>query len=217
MQTSALTQQMPAGPRKGRPAGDLEARYSGIVSGEDNHIATGSWSIIGGGSDNFIDTDTNHSFIGGGHQNAINHGNVNSVIGGGNNNIINATPAIASPLGVIGGGQNNLIAPGVLSGAILGGDANNISGSFSAVLGGQNNNDGGFPFTGMYGNGLIATVGTGATGAPSNFWVDELIAANIPVDTTPGGTGIYALLPVGALYTTGPIGSPFLGRPVFVK
>jgi hypothetical protein len=207
---------MPAGPRKGRPAGDLEARYSGIVSGEDNHIATGSWSIIGGGSDNFIDTDTNHSFIGGGHQNAINHGNVNSVIGGGNNNIINATPAIASPLGVIGGGQNNLIAPGVLSGAILGGDANNISGSFSAVLGGQNNNDGGFPFTGMYGNGLIATAGTGATGTPSNFWVDELIAANIPVIPFPGGAP-FAALPVGALYTTVLPGGPYLSRPVYVK
>ena len=76
--------------------------------------------------------------------------------------------------------------------------------------------------------GIITTVaGTGAsgysgdgvaaTGAPSNFWVDAIIVANIPVDTTVGGTGIFASLSQGALYTDVPLGSGFKASAVYVK
>ena len=79
---------------------------------------------------------------------------------------------------------------------IGGGQGNTITGSYSAIVGGKGNDEGGMGFTGMYGNGLIATVSPTTMGVPSAFWVDELVVPNIPVILTPGG---LSSLPFGAL------------------
>ena len=51
---------------------------------------------------------------------------------------------------------------------------NTVSGQYSAILGGANNNDGGISFTGMYGNGLIASAFGVATSATVTGVVDNL-------------------------------------------
>jgi hypothetical protein len=62
MQTSALTQRMPAGPRKGRPAGD--------IGGDANNIS-GSFSAVLGGQGN-NDSGLNDVFIAGSGIAAVN-------------------------------------------------------------------------------------------------------------------------------------------------
>ena len=133
-----------------------------------------------------------------------------SFIGGGQNNLISSVGA-SSHYGAIGGGQNNVIHPGALHASIFGGNANQVSGSNSAILGGSGNNDNGIPFTGMYGNGLVASVPV--LGAPSAFWADTLVIPNIPLITTGPA---YAALPIGALYYTTTGFTPG-SQPVYVK
>ncbi len=112
--------------------------------------------------------------------------------------------------GIIGGGQNNCVFPGTNHSSIFSGQFNKVSGSCSSVLGGSGNNDGGFPYTGMYGCNLTASL------VGCAFWVNELIVPNMPVDAT--GTGAYLSLPSGALYTCVLASTPsYLGRPVFIK
>ena len=91
----------------------------------------------------------------------------------------------------------------------MGGCFNTVSGDYSAILGGSGNNDNGIPFTGMYGNGLVATAAV--PGAPSSFWVDTLVAPSIPLVNALG----YIGLPAGALYITTAGG--FGIQQVFVK
>lgn len=132
-----------------------------------------------------------------------------SFIGGGTRNSIDDAAA-ATSFGVVGGGQANTICAGTNHSSIFSGNGNIVSGSCSSILGGSGNNDNGFPYTGMYGNGLIAAA---VPGAPSSFWVDTLVAPNIPVVNAITFIG----LPFGALYTNVAAGAPFLGRPIYVK
>ena len=134
-----------------------------------------------------------------------------SFIGGGSNNTIDSSGSPTS-FATIGGGQNNYIAPGTNHASIFGGNGNQLSGNCSAILGGSGNNDNGVPNTGMYANGL--TVPFAVPGAPSAFWVDQLVMSNIVVDTT--GV-IWPTLPTGTLYTTVAGPSVWGGRPIFVK
>ena len=83
-------------------------------------------------------------------------------------------------------------------------------------MGGCGNNDGGFPYSGIFACGLTTSTSPATMGVPSAFWVDELIANCIPVITS-AISPIYLGLPNGALYTTGIVGSGFMGRPVYVK
>ena len=117
-------------------------------------------------------------------------------IGSGQNNCIDTGAAMstATPFGVIGGGQNNTICAGATHSAIVGGQNNCALGQCSVILGGSNNNDGGFPHTAVFGNGISATLVPG----PSSFWVDELVVPNIPIGFL---TGIVPTPPVG--YPTG--------------
>ncbi len=102
----------------------------------------------------------------------------------------------------IGGGQGNTVAAGTKHSGIFSGFGNTVSGSCSVVLGGLNNSDGGFPNTAVFGNTLVASVDPATMGVPSAFWVDELVAINIP------DVASYLSLPAGAIYSitrgTGP-------------
>jgi hypothetical protein len=132
-----------------------------------------------------------------------------SFIGGGSNNHIDATGA-ATTYGVIGGGQNNMVAAGTNHSSIFGGDGNNVSGSCSTILGGSGNNDGGFAYAGIFGQAV--------TGVMNNaLHIEELVIQNIPVDTTATGSGPYALLPIGALYTTAAPLAGFKMRTIYIK
>ncbi len=134
-----------------------------------------------------------------------------SLIAGGGNNCITPPPAATNIDGsAIVGGRTNQIASNC---AFIGGGNNNIlTGDYSAILGGNGNNDNGIPFTGMYGNNLSA-IPFLASPPPSALWVDELIVPNIPVVLTPAA---YMNLPLGALYTTAVPGSGYLASPVYV-
>ncbi len=204
--------------------------YNGILAGFHNRIDDNSFSFIGGGSENT--TIGGASVIGGGTNNSV-HGDTNTIGGGDHNNIGNATPGtpgsewsfigggssnvIDSAVGVrtsfhtIGGGEANYIGPAIRHAGIFSGSLNIVTGNCSAILGGDNNNDGGFARTGMYGTGLVGAAIPGGLGA---FFVNELVIQNIPVDPT--GLVVYPALPLGALYTTAPAG-PWGTRPLFIK
>ena len=181
-----------------------EGRYNGIFSGLNNLIAEYNFSFIGGGAQNYINGSFNA--IGGGCLNCIPQGQYNVLGGGDNNTISNPTPGTNEPLysvivggqlncidtdvlndtvfATIGGGHNNYIAPGAYNTAILGGDSNSLTGSCSAILGGANNNDNGFAYTGMYGVGLGGANIPSGTGA---LWANELVVPDIPMGTLSGG------------------------------
>ena len=172
-----------------------------IVGGEFNHVRRCSdYSFIGGGRNNRNDTNGPT-------------GSIFSAIAGGDQNVIEDT----TTYGAILGGETNKIGTGADHSAIFAGNGNLASGKCSVILGGTGNDDGGNDFTAVYGNGLAAYVSPTLLNLPSLFWVDELVAANIPVITGPGSA--YNDLPNGALYTTVPTSPPpgFMGRPVFVK
>ena len=122
-------------------------------------------------------------------------------------------PGEVSSYGVIGGGQGNTIAAGTNHSSIFSGNGNTVAGSCSSILGGSGNSDGGFPFTGMYGNALIASVAPATLGVPSVMWVDELVVANIVFDPT---GALYPSLPAGALYTNVAPGTGYLQSQVYV-
>ena len=114
-----------------------------------------------------------------------------STIGGGNAHNINT----GSQYAFIGGGNAHSLTGN--ASAIVGGDTNTTGGNCSVILGGYGNNDGGNDFTAVFGNGIIASA---IPGVPSTFWVDTLVATNIPIAPSP--TVVYPGLPVGALYIT---------------
>ena len=189
---------------------------SSIVGGETN-TAISDKSFVGGGSHNNVYIASDCSFIGGGTTNSIGDSSVGgtspaifSFIGGGSGNCIDSVGS-GSAYGTIGGGKDNCIFPGTSHSSIFSGDTNSVSGSCSSILGGSNNNDGGFAFVGMYGNTLTATKSPASYGVPSAFWVDSLVAPSIPLVTIL----TYPNLPVGALYITAAGG--FGVQQVFVK
>ncbi len=184
---------------------DVFYKHNFVGGGSTNLIgATGiptSYNVIGGGLTNRIHTNE-YNFIGSGNANRI--GSVGgsgaraNVIGGGDTNVIDDT-GTATSYGLIGGGQGNTVAAGTNHSGIFGGNGNTVSGSCSVVLGGLNNSDGGYPNTAVFGNTLVATQdpATMGPGLPSAFWVDNLVAANIPI----GGAGPTAPLgPPGMLW-----------------
>lgn len=86
----------------------------------------------------------------------------------------------ATTFGSIGSGQNNYIVPGTNHASIFGGQNNQVSGNCSAILGGSGNTDGGNPFVGIFGNGVVGLPLIGGNGV---FFVNELVIQNIPVIT----------------------------------
>ena len=183
-----------------------------IAEGDTNTINTGSdHSIIGGGMSNAVGSASPCSVIVGGQGNQVTSGGVFGFIGGGTGNILGPVfqqGAIGGGTGnaingsadnFIGGGNSNkIVTAAAACGVIAGGSGNQVSGAYSAILGGQNNSDGGNPFTGMFGNGLLASAFvTPAPIPPSAFWVDTMVALNVPNVTA----AQYVGLPIGAIYT----------------
>ena len=174
--------------------------------GWSNEIHANSASI-GGGYANQIYDNSDFSTVAGGCQNNVGRssgvGSIFSVISGGcHNTIDSAPPGLGVPqttYGVIGGGQCNCICFGTNHSSISSGHSNCVADSCSSILGGAGNIiPAGIPFTGMFANGLTATVSPATMLVPSAFWVDELVVANIPM----GGAGPSAppTLPVGGLW-----------------
>ena len=189
--------------------------FSAIFTGFENCIgATGCQNGIFVGRENTINNNSCHAFIGTGCLNSIGAiggagaGNDFNIIVGGCLNNIDDTGATTC-YGVIGGGYQNFIGAGTNHASIFSGYNNQVSGSCSSILGGENNNDNGNPYTGIFGtgvNGLPLAAGNGG------FFVNEMVIQNIPVITA---ATFFTLLP-GEVYTTGPVGSPFMGRPLFI-
>jgi hypothetical protein len=124
-----------------------------ISGGGGNQITSATYSFIGGGTSNTIQSLANDSTIGGGQQNNIQpHANWSAIlggfgniitaqyanIGGGQNNLIQTNASYSA----IGGGWDNIINPNTQFSVIGGGDGNYIQfGGFSSTIGGGNNNN----------------------------------------------------------------------------
>ena len=136
----------------------LSGTYSFIGGGNSNIITNNEHSVIGGGLQNTINSDysfigsginnttnSEHSFIGSGWGNTVS--GIYSFIGGGNNNTVSAANT------TIAGGYHNIIASGSTSSAIAGGSWNKINSTstYSFIGGGGGANDGnGNEITGNY-------------------------------------------------------------------
>jgi hypothetical protein len=79
---------------------------------------------------------------------------------------------------VIGGGDKNCIYNGANYASVLGGGSNHVSGSFSSILGGSGNSDGGFNYVGVFGESVTGV-------APNTFHVECLNACATPIYTGP--------------------------------
>jgi hypothetical protein len=82
-------------------------------------------------------------------------------------------------------------------------------GVYSSILGGSGNNDGGFPYTGMFGNGLN---GAPIAGGLGGVFVNQLVMQNVAV-----GPAGYAGIPIGGLYTPVAPGTGYLASPIYIK
>jgi len=89
---------------------------------------------------------------------------------------------------VIGGGDKNCIYNGANYASVLGGGSNHVSGSFSSILGGCGNSDGGFNWAGVFGCNVTGVL-------PCAFHANNFVAQNMagPYTGTP-------LVPTGGLY-----------------
>jgi len=103
----------------------------GNSTAADSNAARGDWSVVAGGRSNAaIDT---FCVVGGGDDNSAQ--GVGSAVTSGRNNTI-----LDSPYGIIAGGRNNRITTeGGVGPAIIGGDSNTVSSSYSVVAGGFGN------------------------------------------------------------------------------
>lgn len=120
-----------------------------VIGGGYNNRNTGWTGVIGGGGDNFIATNnTGGDTIGGGFNNSINSSNGNSTIGGGALNTIlsfqqdsviggGRQNQINTRTSVIGGGASNIIYTNYTT--IGGGVLNVGAGDYSTVIGGFEN------------------------------------------------------------------------------
>jgi hypothetical protein len=128
-----------------------------IIAGEDNVIAFGERSTIGGGLANTIDgSSTPEGFVqnvvlAGGLHNAITAGNA-SIGGGFGNKVTGGSSVIAggqhdtiySENSAVGGGYNNVIRAGANDATISGGADNRITNHYAAIGGGWSNNASGY-------------------------------------------------------------------------
>ena len=115
-----------------------QASLSVIGGGEDNSIQPNAdHSFIGSGEDNSIQPNADHSFIGSGDYNSIQSYADRSFIAGGYDNIIEAS----ADHSFIGGGESNFIQPASDHSFLGGGYGNFIqtNADFSFIGGGQQN------------------------------------------------------------------------------
>lgn len=102
---------------------------------QSDQVASGQYSVIGGGLNNMISGTGSMGVICGGYQNQV-HGNLSSIVGG-YFNIIDESSFQTSHAG-IGSGLRNLISGGN-AGFVGGGYENKLNGKYSSIVGGRNN------------------------------------------------------------------------------
>ena len=78
--------------------------------------------------------------------------------------------------------------------SFLGGNKNLVTGQFSAILGGNSNNDNGFSFAGIFGDTISAQLNN--TMHVENLWMKPGSYCHFPGITTSGGSGF----PYGTVY-----------------
>ena len=111
------------------------SQFSGIFSGQDNKIILNSavspaHSVISGGKENLIGTDSLYNFIGGGATNCICSSTCSSGIMGGALNTIQNNSKVSAILG----GVSNTITGSAYS-SIIGGSGNSVSHDYAGVFG----------------------------------------------------------------------------------
>lgn len=166
--TGALVASVPnngsGGNNRGQYAVDLQMSRSAPTQ-----IASGNFSVIGGGANNTV--SGLHAIVSGGINNTAS--GQNSTVSGGNGNIASGTDT------VISGGQNNIAS--INFATVGGGVGNNASGSPSTIGGGQGNTASGIHST--VGGG----VGNNASGNTSTVGGGENNTASGNHSTVPGG------------------------------
>jgi hypothetical protein len=105
--------------------------FSAAIGGGGGHRVESSWSVITGGRDNVISSNTSYSSIGGGFGNRAVEPGFGATVGGGARNSAEAAYA------TVGGGNFNTNAG--LYATIGGGWMNGVSGIYATVPGGQQN------------------------------------------------------------------------------
>ena len=112
-----------------------------IVALNAGCVASGNYSVIGGGENNAVISGSNHSTIGGGKNNGVS-GDTSyySTIGGGYYNSVSGTSSGSSTIG--GGSNNGVSGTNSQYSTIGGGYLNNVSGdtsAYSTIGGGREN------------------------------------------------------------------------------
>ena len=174
----------------------ISASFSSIGGGSGNFIQSGSdHAVIGGGLTNLVLTNTYQTVIAGGQGNTA--GNVYSVIGGGFNNLNSGQYGVlggglfntnTGPVATLGGGQGNFVSGN--SATLSGGFENVNTGGASTLAGGQGN----------LVNGNIATLSGGffntnsGTSATIGGGVDNNASGT---GATIGGGGANGISPSG--------------------
>jgi len=175
-----------------------------IGGGYENCIDSNCAPTIAGGCGNCICWESNHSSIGGGAGNYI-HGNIygGTIAGGGYNEICRHSES-----STIGGGYENQI--GTQSNhscynVIGGGEGNTITGNYSSIIGGVNNDTDGYDNAHIIGSNITATaddttfvnklVSFGNVIASSGFPAGGPGNVGFGFDNGDGDTGLFSYNP----------------------
>jgi VCBS repeat-containing protein len=105
-----------------------------MIRGSANQVAAADRSVLLGGTNNRIISNSTNAVLVGGYQNGITGTGLYEVICGGDNNSITSS----ADENTIGGGGSNNIFSSALASTISGGLSNLIGGNYSAIPGGRN-------------------------------------------------------------------------------
>ena len=162
-----------------------------IVGGSQNTIDIGGneHTCIVGGNSNFIGVLGSYAFLGGGRNNSCT-GADSTLVGGSSNRIGNGSyqPATQS---FLGGGNANVIEINSTYAVLVGGQSNQVTGSFASVLGGQGG------IARLYGQQSYAAGGFAAAGDAQShelIW-RRLITGTAQTELFLDGASIAAILP----------------------
>jgi len=157
-----------------------------VIGGGQNNTANSRWTTVGGGW--FNTADDSYSTVGGGRENTAN--GYESTVGGGHENTASSLHA------TIGGGGFNTVTADGEHGTISGGEYNTVSGWWATVGGGYRNTVSGWWAT-VGGGGentasnWVATVGGGAQNTADGY------AATVGGGGENTASGAYSVVPGG--------------------
>jgi trimeric autotransporter adhesin len=163
-----------------------QANYSVIAGGSGNWVQIGAQSSgIGAGNGNTIGTNANYGTIAGGQNNLIQVGVTYASIGGGTFNTIQTD----APYSTIGGGSYNTIQTNSEDSTIGGGGANMIqaSATFSTIGGGGQNRILDSAFESTIGGGYVNTIQTNSSESTIGGGYNNIIQPNAGFSTIGGG------------------------------